>query len=203
LFAFNFPVFLIVVLFPTQILSIFGKSFAQGASALVLLSWASVVDAGTGMCGAILDMTGFTKLKLMNAILRLATVLVVSIILIPRQGMVGAAIAALCGEILVNLLRLGEVYFLFRLLPYSLGFLKPVFAGLAALAFTLLVSTWLGLAAKGIEVVFQMALLAIVYVALILLLGLDAEDRAILARLKRRATRKFNQFQNKSERLEP
>ena len=203
LFAFNFPVFLITILFPSQILSIFGKSFTQGASALVLLSWASVVDAGTGMCGAILDMTGFTKLKFMNAVLRVAAVLVLSVMLIPSQGMVGAAYAALSGEIIVNFLRLAEVYVIFEILPYSVSFLKPVLAGLVAVGATIVVSHWLNVDTKGLAVVFPMALLSILYVSLVVILGLDETDRTILARVKRRATRKLSQLQSNSEHLEP
>lgn len=204
LFAFNFPVFLITILFPSQILSIFGKSFTQGASALVLLSWASVVDAGTGMCGAILDMTGFTKLKLMNSVLRLATVLVLSVLLIPTRGMVGAAYAALFGEMVVNLMRLAEVYIIFKILPYSVSFLKPVLAGLIALGITVLISHGLNFEAKGIDVVLPIAFLPIVYISFVLILGLDETDRSVLNRIKRRAVRKFSQIPSyPPEHLEP
>ncbi len=192
LFAFNFPVFLIVVLFPVQILSIFGKSFEEGATALILLSWASVVDAGTGMCGAILDMTGYTKLKLANAIIRLALVVFLSLVLIPSRGMVGAALAALAGETVVNALRLVEVYILFRLVPYSVSFFKPVLAGIVALLVTLIDGNWLPLMGENVQVILRIALLVSVYVGALLLFGLDAQDRVILSRIRRRASRRFS-----------
>ncbi|MBI5030581.1 MAG: flippase [Chloroflexi bacterium] len=203
LFAFNFPVFLVVILFPTEILSVFGKSFEQGASALVLLSWASLVDAGTGMCGAILDMTGYTKLKLTNSILRLGTVLVMSIWLIPTQGMVGAAYAALSGEIVVNFSRLAQVYVLFQILPYSISFLKPVFAGLIALGVMLLMRYWIGFGSNGLEVVFQMGFLVLMYISLVLIFGLDQADRTILNRMKRRTSRKLGRESKNPKVLKP
>ncbi len=192
LFAFNFPVFLVAVLFPVQILSIFGKSFEQGATALVLLSWASLVDAATGMCGAILDMTGYTKLKLMNAILRVAVVVSVSLLLIPSRGMVGAAIAAVAGEVVVNTLRLAEVFVLFRLVPYSTSFLKPVMAGQLALLATLITGLWAPVAGESVQVLLRIALLVTIYVGALLLLGLDPEDQAVLSRIKRRASRRLS-----------
>lgn len=192
LFAFNFPVFLIVVLFPVQILSIFGKSFTEGATALILLSWASVVDAGTGMCGAVLDMTGYTKLKLANAIIRLAVVLVLSLVLIPTWGIVGAAMAALAGETVVNALRLVEVFILFRLVPYSISFFKPVLAGIVALLVTLMAGQWLPLMAENVQVIVRIALLVSVYVGGLLLFGLDPEDRVVLSRIRRRASRRIS-----------
>lgn len=191
LFAFNFPVFLTIVLFPSQILSIFGKSFTAGATALVLLSWASVIDAVTGMCGAILDMTGYTKLKLINAILRLGAVLLLSGLLIPAYGMVGAAIAALVGEIIVNGLRLIEVYVLFRLLPYSVSFLKPVFAGIVSFVVTLIAGNWLSGWGEHVQTLLQIALLVVTYAGVVLALGLDAADQTILMRISRRATRRL------------
>jgi O-antigen/teichoic acid export membrane protein len=193
-FAFNFPVFLITVLFPGPILSIFGKAFADGAPALIILSWASLVDAATGMCGAVLDMTGYTRLKLTNAIIRLVLVIALSLVLIPTRGMVGAAIAALAGEIVMNGLRLVEVYFIFHLLPYSGSFLKPVMAGQLALLVTLLVSGWLPAGSEHLHVLVGMVLLSSVYVAAILLLGLDPDDQNILLRMRRRATRKWSQI---------
>lgn len=194
LFAFNFPVFLIVTTFPAQILSVFGKGFSEGATALILLSWASVVDAGTGMCGAILDMTGHSRLKLANAVIRLALVICLSLLLIPSRGMEGAALAALAGEIVLNGLRLAQVYILFRLLPYSVSFFKPVLAGIVALLIALAAGRWLPDSAMYLQVMVQMALLASIYAGAVLVFGLDPEDRAVLSQFKRRATRRFSQI---------
>jgi O-antigen/teichoic acid export membrane protein len=192
LFAFNFPVFLIVVLFPSEILSIFGKAFTEGAAALILLSWASVVDAGTGMCGAILDMTGHSRLKLMNAVTRFGLVMVISLLLIPSRGMVGAAIAALVGEIVVNTMRVIEVYILFRLLPYSVGFFKPVLAGLFALLVTLAARNLFPASGNFIQVAALMAILVFLYASGVILFGIEPDDRVVLGRIRRRASRRLS-----------
>ena len=105
----------------------------------MILAVSSLILVGTGMGGIILDMGGHTRLKLLNSILRLATFLALDLLLIPRWGVVGAAVAALAGESLVNLLRLGEVYYLFRLLPYNRSFLRLGAAALVALTAALLV----------------------------------------------------------------
>lgn len=188
MFAFNLPVFLIVVLFPQSILSIFGKSFVEGATALVLLSWASLVDAATGMCGAVLDMTGYTRLKLANAIVRLALVVMVSLWLIPTWGIVGAALAALTGEVVVNVLRVLEVYVLLRLLPFNPSSFKPVGAGLVALLAVVAVGEWLPPLGVGLNVLLQGALLASIYGSTLLMFGLDPEERMLFSRFRRRAT---------------
>ncbi|MBI4787796.1 MAG: oligosaccharide flippase family protein [Chloroflexi bacterium] len=193
MFSFNVPIFLIVVMFPTPILSIFGKDFTQGATALTLLSWASLVNAGTGMCGLILDMTGYTKLKLANSVSQLALIVILSTLLIPTLGMVGAAVAALAGQSVINVLRVVEIYIIFRLLPYNASFLKPILAGVSALLVTLIAGNWLPVSDGNLQALALIPLLACAYVGAILLFGLEPEDRAILARVRKRATRKLSQ----------
>jgi len=181
------PVFLVVVLFPAPLLSIFGESFVAGAVALTILAWVELVNVGTGMGGVILEMTGYTKLKLVNAVVRLALYLGLNLLLIPRHGVVGAALAALVAEGVINLLRLVEVFILFRLLPYHRSLLKPATAGLAALAVTWTIGQWFPAGSNLLRVAAQALLLFAVYVGATLSFGLSPEDRLLLARLGRRA----------------
>ena len=182
----NLPLFLIVVLFPQPILSIFGRSFVNASTALVILATANMIDIGTGMCGAVIDMTGYTVLKLVNAIVQLLLSLGLSILLIPTWGIVGAAAAVLIGLSAINILRLLEVFVLFRLLPYNLSIIKPVIAGCAGLATALGVDSLLPAGVLHIDAIVSGSMLVVVYTAVILLLGLSPEDRLVLARLRRR-----------------
>jgi O-antigen/teichoic acid export membrane protein len=145
-----------------------------------------MVDIGTGMCGAVIDMTGYTRLKVVNAVVQFLLSLSLSILLIPTWGIVGAATAALVGFSSINVLRLLEVFILFRLLPYNLSVMKPVAAGLAGLATALIVDQVLPSAVSPIYAAVSGAMLLIVYIGIILLLGLSPEDRLVLARARRR-----------------
>lgn len=189
-FMVNLPVFLILVLFPSQILSLFGKSFVAGATTLVLIACAIMVDVSTGMCGLILDMTGHTVLKLVNNSVRLVLSLLLSFLLIPRWGILGAGLTLLIVLSVTNLLRLGQVFYLFRLLPYNLSFLKPLTAGAAALAAVLLI----GYVQPGNPGLYasaaQAGALMAVYIGMIWRLGLSDEDRVVLTHLRRRMSRK-------------
>ncbi|HZQ05378.1 MAG TPA: flippase [Anaerolineae bacterium] len=194
IFAFNLPVFLIVVMFPTQILAVFGKSFTQGAEALTILAWASLVDAATGMCGTVIDYTGFPRLKLVNSVSRLVISIGLNLWLIPTWGMVGAAVAALVGEIVLNAARVIEVYVLFRILPYNPSSLGPVAAGCVAVGVTFLANQVLPNGHPIVHVVLQASLLLTVYVALVARLGLAEEDHIVLSHVRRRATKRFGRF---------
>lgn len=190
-FTANLPVFLILQLFPGPILSIFGEEYVGGALALTILAWGNLVDASTGICGVVIDMTGKTGLKLVNTALTFGLLLGLNLLLIPRWGLIGAATASAAANAGVNLLRLVEVYVLYRLLPYSVGFLKPLAAGLVALAAGWFISRRFLTGETLVFTAINVALLLAVYVAAILLLGLDHEDRAVLSRVGGRLQAKF------------
>jgi O-antigen/teichoic acid export membrane protein len=190
-FTLNFPLFLIILMFPGQILSIFGSSYVDGTTALIILAWADLAKTGTGICGAVLDMTGRTRLKLVNAVIMSALMVGLNVLFIPRWGVIGAAIATLTAVAADNLLRLIEVYILFRLLPYNLSFLKPITAGLVAVGTALLLGRLLPAEASLVYTAVGAIVLLVVYTGVILLLGLSEEDRTVLARLRVRVMALF------------
>lgn len=183
----NLPIFLIMVLFPEQLLLIFGESFVVGASALAILAYAELANAGTGICGSIIDMTGYTKLKLVNSVVWVLLLSVTNVLLIPPWGVVGAAVATLISTTAINLLRVAEVWFLFRLQPYNRTFLKPVVAGVGAYLSASLLAQWFSADATLVHAIVHMALVLIVYAGLILLLRLAPEDKTVLLRMNDRA----------------
>jgi O-antigen/teichoic acid export membrane protein len=179
-FTVNLPLFLILQLFPGVILSIFGREYAGGATALLLLAWGNLVDATTGICGVVLDMTGKTGLKLVNTIVASGLLLGLNLLLTPRYGLVGAALASATANAGVNLLRVAEVYVLYRLLPYNASFLKPVAAGIVALGAGWVTSQSFLTEETLVFTLIHTVVLVGVYAAAILLLGLDREDRTVL-----------------------
>jgi O-antigen/teichoic acid export membrane protein len=183
----NLPLFLVVLLFPTQILAIFGRSFVGGVTALTILAWRNLAVAGTGIGGVMIDMTGNTRLKVVNTIVVSTLVVSLNFLLIPRWGLIGAAVAALTVAVVGNLMPLLEVFILFRLLPHNAGFLKPVTAGLVALAASLVTGRFLPPEASLIYVIIDLGILLSVYVGMVLLLGLTEEDRMVVDRLRGRA----------------
>ncbi len=191
-FTLNLPLFLVVLLFPVPILSIFGQSFVGGAMALNILAWANLVNTGTGICGTMLDMTGNTTLKLVNSIVTFALTLALNILLIPRWGLMGAAVASLTAVTSINLLRLVEVFLLFRLLPYNLGFIKPITAGLVTLAVAWTVRSLLPSGTNLVYTALNIVVLLAVYTGAILLLGLSQEDRAVLMRVGQRMSTRLS-----------
>jgi O-antigen/teichoic acid export membrane protein len=190
----NLPLFLMVFLFPKALLSVFGQDFTGGATALTILALGSLINAGTGICGIYVDMTGNTQLSFFNSVVRSVLTIGLNALLIPRWGITGAAIGALVSESTNNFLRLIEVFVLFRMLPYNRTFVKPFIAGLGTLAITVAVRRAFHTDAHLLGAFANIVLLFVVYVALILIMGLSQEDRIVLGSLKKRIATTYRRF---------
>jgi len=198
-FALNLPMFLIVLLFPMPILSLFGRDFEKGVGVLIILAWVNVIQTGTGLGGAIIDMTGHSRLKLVNTIVLISLSVSLNLLLVPSKGMYGAAWAALISSFIVNVARVVEVYVLFRLQPYNWEILKPI--GAASGASLCAWGAYVAASSLGMYPAFAAgtASLAAAYLALIMLFGLAPDDRVVLAALRRRSTAFWQKARNRGE----
>lgn len=87
------PIFLLLVFAPRWVLSLFGSEFEEGATALVVLSMGQFINVATGPVGYLLIMSGYEKLmRNINIIFAIINI-ILSILLIPRFGILGAALA--------------------------------------------------------------------------------------------------------------
>ena len=181
------PSFLVVLLFPRTLLSIFGESFVAGSEVLVILTVANLLYVSTSVCGTMLDMTGHTRLKLANSVASIALTIGLSLALIPGFGIVGAALAGLIDTAIIGVLELVEVLVVVRLFPYDASFLKPVLAGLLSVGAVIAVAPLMAGWPDPAQLVAQGAALVAAYGCLIFALGLEPEDRMLLGRLIGRA----------------
>ncbi len=119
------PVLLMFMIFPTQILSVFGPQFEAGAQVLVILTLGQFVNAATGPVGYLLNMCGYHRIEGRIAVAGALITVGLCFVLIPFWGILGAAAANAIATAACNLLR---VYFakkhlgiLMLPLPQSLG----------------------------------------------------------------------------------
>jgi O-antigen/teichoic acid export membrane protein len=185
--ALNLPVFLIFVLLPGPVLSVFGSTFASAVVILWVLIAQRLLYVATGMCATVLDMSGHTRLKLLNSAIRLVMLTGLNLWLIPRWGALGAALAAFVTTSVVGLLRLAQVGFLFRVLPYDSGFVKTIYAAGAAWLVGLGVGRWIPPSGSALNAVVNGFVVVTVYAVAVFVLGLTEEEQVILARARCRA----------------
>ncbi len=181
----NLPPFLAMVLYPEELLGIFGDGFRVGASAVVVLAFAELINAGTGICGSILEIGKHHRVKLINSVLWLALIVGGEMLLVPRYGILGAAVAALVATSSINVLRVLQVWVLEKTHPYNLALGKPLLAGALAYGAGLLLSGF----AVGYWRLAQFPVVLVIYAGLLVIFGVELEERLVASKVMVRARR--------------
>ncbi|MFP3913785.1 MAG: flippase [Actinomycetota bacterium] len=187
----NLPFFMGMILYPASILAIFGEDYTAGASALMVMAGAELINAGTGICGSLIDMTGHTRVKVANSVLWLVVLGLANLILVPPFGVLGAALAYAISIAVVNLARMTEMWILERVAPSWRAYVKPLLAGAVALGFGFTVQAWLPVGDDLVPALSQGAGVVVVYGLVLWLLRLDDDDRDLLVRSLRKTSRRL------------
>ena len=125
IFFSTLPILLLLVLFPTLLLSIFGEEFINGRNTLLILLIGQAVNAMSGSVGVIMQMTG--KEKQFRNILFFALLINISLnlFLIPVHGILGAAIASTISIIFWNITSVLYIYRKLHVLTFINFIKKP------------------------------------------------------------------------------
>lgn len=180
----SLPAFVVLIAFPRDLLTLFGSSFRTGVLVTVILAAGKLVDAATGPCALMLNMSGRPALNMADNVAALALNVGLNLWLIPAHGIVGAAIAWAASLALVNIARLVQVWLTINALPFDAGVVKGIVAGAGALAVGL---TARALLPASMQLPIGVAASVIAYLGLVIGLGVTAEDRLVLRLLDRRA----------------
>lgn len=180
------PYFITILLFANPILAIFGEEFERGSVILIVVSIGTLVNAGTGICAAMIVMTGHSKVTFLDSLISAGLSVSLSLMLIPRWGLVGVAVAAALSMSLISLIQLAQVYWLHRLWPYSRVVYKPVLATAVALLVSYGVSRIVSAEQNVWYLLLNLVVLWLVYLATTLLLRLSDEDLMVLRRVEKR-----------------
>lgn len=122
---------LILFLFGRDIIRIlFTKDYLLAPTALIILAAGRFLNSSFGPEGMTLEAFGNTKLSMLNSIIMLGTNLGLAYLLIPRYGIVGAAVATATSITVGGLAGLIEIFFLYRLQPFSIHHIKYICVGL-------------------------------------------------------------------------
>jgi O-antigen/teichoic acid export membrane protein len=123
-------------------------------------------------------MSGRSGLALLNNAAAAAVNVTACLLLVPRLGAVGAAVAAASALVLLQAVQVVEVAFLCGALPFSTGFFKALASGLTAAA---AVEYLLPARGDSLWRAFESGAAALVaYGALVLMLGLAAEEWTVV-----------------------
>ena len=186
------PVVLVLTIFARPIMGLFGLGFREDYLVLIVLAVSYSVNAATGLVGVVLIMSGRERLELLNNLALGGLNVALNLLMIPKYGVLGAAVATGASIVLVNLTKLIEVYALYRVHSYTLSYWKPVVAAGCS------VGVWKMLSCTGClegrRWLIGVVAVGVTYLAVLAMVGLDAEDKEILAaswaRLRRSPSRR-------------
>ncbi len=174
------PPVILFMLLPEPVLGVFGTRFTASSNALILLTAASFLQVSFGLSSTVLAMTGYARLSLYNALGALGLQVVLNLLLIPRFGITGAALASLLVFFLLSAVRLSEVFILLKIHPFGYALWKPLAAGLFAAVLLVAARSWL-LTLPVFAAFLAGSLLSVCsYTAMMLLLKLEREEREII-----------------------
>jgi O-antigen/teichoic acid export membrane protein len=174
------PLVLTIVIFARQLMGIFGFGFQSGAAVLAIGAIGQLINCAVGSVGFLLLMSGhqmeMIKIQAVNAALMIA----LSLFLVPRLGLPGAALASAITVATTNIWSLAAVRRRLNLFPYDAGYLKLALPALLSGAILLALSH--GFAT--VHASWRIAGLGLVcayvsFLGSLFIFGLDGEDRQI------------------------
>lgn len=190
-FTVSFPIFLLMIIFAKPIMEIFGPSFISGAPCLIILSIGYLITSLTCGSGYILIMIGKPQIELLNSCILCIGNIVLNYILIPRYGILGAAMATGTSIAVINLLKLGEVYYFLKVYPYESSFLKPLTAGMVSAGVIFLLKNFIFHTSPWM-LFFLAIIFGLIYISLLRLFGFEKEDKLVLDIVRKKWNIKYN-----------
>lgn len=178
-FTVGLMIFLGIVFFGESALHLFGREFIYGHTALILVAVGNLAKVITGQSGSMNSMTGHTKVNLVTSVVTFVINVVLNLILIPKHGIIGAAIATLVSSIIGNFTSLIYLYITQKIQPYDITYLKPIVAG--GVSYTVIYFINRAIMWEGVtDILIKGCIYVAVFAGSILLMKVDEDDKTIL-----------------------
>jgi O-antigen/teichoic acid export membrane protein len=115
------PVFLLSIAYGPVLLAVFGKSYSAGYPVMVILGFAMLLATACGQVDMVLITSGRSSWSLVNGLLTVGVNVGLDLVLIPRYGILGAAIGWAVAIAVSNLIPLTQLAVVLRLHPFGRG----------------------------------------------------------------------------------
>jgi O-antigen/teichoic acid export membrane protein len=184
------PILLVLMVVPGAVLHIFGSvGFESGTTELRILLIGQFVNVAVGSVGFILIMVGRTGWDLLVYAGSFLLDLAVALLLVPKLGADGAAIAQATTLTVSNAVRLVLVWRFVRIQPFSRPYFRLAIPAAAGLVTMIAVNLMLANAVWWVDLLVTGAVGSIVYAGVLLAFALSPTERAAAERILRRGRR--------------
>jgi O-antigen/teichoic acid export membrane protein len=176
------PLALGIMIFAKPLMGIFGPEFREGWPVLAVATVGQLVSCAVGSVGLLLLMSDQQKRMVRAQAITVFLTLGLNFLLIPRLGLIGAAIATAATNISLNLLWLRDVRNRLALSPSRQGYISLLLPSAAAVFVLVLIRTFLKLPVP--DIVLVMIGMSAGYIAFLLVavrFSVEPEDKILAA----------------------
>ena len=182
----TFPLAFGVMIYAREFMQAFGREFQAAWVILIIGTLGRMVDCGVGSAGTLLLMSGHQTLVFRIQAITAALMVALSVVLVPRWGITGAALASAITLAVTQLWYLIAVRQQLKVYPYNASFLRLALplAGSAAVLMLLharfpIKPAWLGIAV-GLVSAYA------IFAGVAAIVSLDEDDRVIARAVRER-----------------
>jgi O-antigen/teichoic acid export membrane protein len=180
IFGLTIPLAAVMILFASPLMRIFGRDFAAGWPILVIGTIGQLVNCGVGSVGYLLLMSGNQRRLIRIEAVMAAAMVLLNLLLIPRWGITGAAMAAAITNVIGNVWYLGEVRGRLGMSPYNRSYLRLALPIAGTLAVVLALRAVFGaVRQEWVAIGAALGLGYLAFVSIAFSFGLDADDKLI------------------------
>jgi O-antigen/teichoic acid export membrane protein len=182
----------VMIVFASPLMRIFGRDFELGWPVLIVGTVGQLVNCGVGSVGYLLLMSGNqTRLIKVQSIMSVVTI-ILGICLIPRWGLIGAAVASATSNVATNLMCLVEVRRRLGITPYNRTYLRFIAPLVITVGMLLLLHKVLAaIHPDWIVILAGLVLSYLVFLAVAGAFGLDEDDKIIISAVRSRVRQLF------------
>jgi len=185
--GFTLPLAIVVCVFAAPLMQIFGSEFRAGWPILVIGTLGQLVSCAAGSVGYLLIMSGNQNRLVRVQVKVVIANIIFNLVLIPIWGIIGAIVVSAATNAAINLLYLREVKATLGLTPYNRSYVRLFLPVLSVATIVALVRMEASLFHNvALAIAAGLVLGYLIFIAGILLGGLDSDDKMIVAAIRGR-----------------
>ena len=180
----GFPLMMVLIVIPGTFLNLFfGPAYLMGAQVLVVLTCSQLINIGKGPIDQLLIMTGRQRIWLRITVLAFGLNIITNWLLVPRLGLMGAAISNIITFSTLTIGGLMTVKTEFGFLPFDRSWIRSIMTFCLLVAILTLINPIIALSDFWRLIVVSIISAGLFFGTLILY-GLERDDLALIDNLK-------------------
>ncbi len=175
IFFLTLPILCLLIIFSRNILNIFfGGAYTQGYLVLIVIASSYLIYSTAAVSHSLLFLFKKTKHVFFNTIFSFGVNITLNLLLIPKYGILGAAIATGSSLLLRTLLISVEAFYFTKIIPFRPNFFKSILGSVIASAVILLILQYLPI--NLLMLILYGIIFLVVYILVLLLLKSFEKD---------------------------